>query len=81
MLSDAIKKDSKGASDDDAPALAISLHAAPPDPVVAMGRLRKALHAGDDEAAYDAFCLLQAAHEDRMEKSGKDDDESPDSGY
>jgi len=69
MLSDLAKGDGESASP-----LAIAIKPEPLDPMKAMSRFVKAVHANDVEGAYDAFCLLSEAHEDEKEKAANGDD-------
>lgn len=76
MLSDLAKHGEDG----DGGKLAVEVKVTPLDPMIAMSRLVKAIHANDIESAYDAFCLLHEAHADRLH-SEPDGDEDGDEEY
>lgn len=78
MLSDL----AKGKGGKDSPAVAIAVGKPEPlDPLRAMNRFIKAVKDGDAEAAYDAYCLLHEAHQDKLADASKDDGDDDGDGY
>lgn len=70
-LADYASKDGDGKGK--SPAVAVHVESMHLEPVAAMTKLMKAIHANDAHAAYDAFCLLNAAHEDKYGEDGEPD--------
>jgi len=77
-LSDYAIKKAGGESSGTSSKLSLAVKLPPLDPLSAMSRLLKAIHASDAEGAYDAFCELQEAHQDERSQAleTSDDEEA-----